>query len=196
MNKKKISVCLNVLLIVLEIIGLFLSIKSLGTNVFIYYTQLSNLFLLVTAILYLFNNYIKSRIIDIMKFGSTLSVLITFLVVIFVLGPTTNLGYKWLLFEGANLLYHVTCPILAVITFLFFDNIKINGLKDVLGAFVFTFIYSIVFILLNLFGVLEGPYPFLMVRSNPIYESIFWFIVIDGGAILLGMGLEKLKNII
>ncbi len=196
MNKKKISVCLNVLLIVLEIIGLFLSIKSLGTNVFIYYTQLSNLFLLVTAILYLFNNYIKSRIIDIMKFGSTLSVLITFLVVIFVLGPTTNLGYKWLLFEGANLLYHVTCPILAVITFLFFDNIKINGLKDVLGAFAFTFIYSMVFILLNLFGVLEGPYPFLMVRSNPIYESIFWFIVIDGGAILLGMGLEKLKNII
>jgi len=194
MNKKKISIFLNILIIILEIIGIFLSVKSLGTNVFIYYTQLSNLFLLVTAILYLFKDYIKSRIIDIMKFGSTLSVLITFLVVIFVLGPTTNLGYKWLLLEGANLLYHITCPILAVITFLFFDNIKIKGFKDVLGAFVFTLVYSIVFILLNIFGVLEGPYPFLMVRSNPIYESIFWIVVIDGGAILLGYILEKIKN--
>ena len=196
MNKKKISIGLNLLIIVIEIIGFVLCYRELGINSFIYYTLLSNLFLLVASILYLFKNIIKSRIVDIIKFGSTLSVLITFLVVIFVLGPNKELTYHFLLFEGANFYYHLVCPVLGIITFLFFDDVRISGFRDVLGAFTFTVLYSIVIISLNILKVIVGPYPFLRIYENPIYATLIWIVVLEGGAILLGMGLEKLKNII
>ena len=144
MDKKKVSIGLNILIIILEIIGFVLIFMSLGFGSFIYYTLLSNLFLLVTCILYLFKNKIKSRIVDVLKFGSTLSVLITFLVVLFVLGPNKELTYHFLLLEGSNFYYHLVCPILGIITFIFFDDIKISGFRDVLGSLGFTIIYSIV----------------------------------------------------
>ena len=196
MNKKKISIGLNILIIILEIIGFILIFMSLGLGSFVYYTLLSNLFLLLSCILYLFKNRIKSRIVDIMKFGSTLSVLITFLVVLFVLGPNKELTYHFLLLEGANFYYHLVCPVLGIITFLFFDDARISGFRDVLGAFTFTIIYSIVIIILNILKVIVGPYPFLRIYENPIYATLLWIVIIEGGAIFLGMGLEKLKNII
>lgn len=196
MNKKRISFGLNILIILIEIVGFILCYRELGVNSFVYYTLLSNLYLLIASLLYLFKNRIKSRIVDIMKFGSTLSVLITFLVVIFVLGPNKELTYHFLLFEGANFYYHLVCPILGIITFLFFDDVRIFGFRDVLGAFTFTALYSIVIIILNIFKVIVGPYPFLRIYENPIYATLIWIVVLEGGAILLGMGLEKLKNII
>lgn len=194
MNKKKISIGLNILIVFVEILGLVLCFNELGLNSFAYYTLLSNVYLLISCILFLFKNKIKSRIVDIMKFGSTLSVLITFIVVIFILGPNKDLTYHFLLLEGANMYYHLICPVLGVITFLFFDDIKISGIKDVVGAFLFTIIYSIVILLLNIFKVIVGPYHFLRIYENPIYMSLFWIIIILGGAFLLGMCLEKVKN--
>ena len=194
MNKKKISIGLNVLIIIVEIIGLILCYKELGINSFIYYTLLSNLFLLISCILYLFKNKIKSRVVDIMKFGSTLSVTVTFLVVLFILGPNKDLTYHFLLLEGANFFYHLVCPVLGIITFLFFDDVKISGFKDVLGAFVFTVLYSIVILTLNIFKVIVGPYPFLRVYENPLFVSLLWIVILECGTILLGIGLEKLKN--
>lgn len=194
MNKKKVSIGLNILIIILEIIGFVLILMSLGLDSFVYYTLLSNLFLLVACILYLFKNKIKSRIVDVLKFGSTLSVLITFLVVLFVLGPNKELTYHFLLLEGSNFYYHLVCPILGIITFIFFDDIKISGFKDVLGSLGFTIIYSIVILILNIFKVIVGPYPFLRIYENPLYATVFWFVLIEGGALLLGLGLEKLKK--
>ena len=194
MDKKKISFGLNSLIIILEIIGFVLLFMSLGFGSFVYYTLLSNLFLLVSCILYLFKDKIKPRVVDVLKFGSTLSVLITFLVVLFILGPNKELTYHFLLLEGSNLYYHLICPILGIITFIFFDDIKISGFKDVLGALGFTFIYSIVIVILNLCRVIVGPYPFLRIYENPWYSTILWFVLIEGGALLLGFGLEKIKN--
>ena len=194
MNKKKLSINFNILIVVIEIIGLILYYKELGIDSLVYYTILSNLFLLVSCILYLFKNKIKSRVVDIMKFGSTLSVTITFIVVLLILGPTKELTYNFLLLEGANFYYHLVCPILGIITFLFFDDIKISGIKDVLGAFVFTIIYSIIILSLNIFKVIVGPYPFLKVYENPVHMSFIWIVLILGGSFLLGIALEKIKN--
>ena len=191
MNRKKISLVLNIIIVVLELIGQFMCFKSIGVNGFIYYTQLSNLFLLIACILYLFKKKIKLRIVDLLKFGSTLSVLITFIVVLLVLSSFYSL--HWLLFVDANLYLHFLCPVLGVITFLFFDDIKISGIKDVFGAFIFTLLYSVVFIALNILRVVEGPYPFLLVYENPIYMSLFWIVIIEGGALFLGFLLEKIK---
>ena len=193
--KKKMDVYLNVLIIILEVIGLIISIKAFGKDVFIYYTQDSNIFLMLASIFYLATYKNKDRkLASVLKFGATLSVLVTFLVVITILSPTMHLTYHWLLLEDANLFYHTLCPILAVITFLFFDKVEVKGFKDILGALVFTFIYTGVFLILNLAKVVEGPYPFLMVYENSILVTIIWFIVIEGGAILLAKLLEMGKQ--
>lgn len=193
--KKKMDVYLNVLIIILEVIGLIISIKAFGKDVFIYYTQDSNIFLMLASIFYLATYKNKDRkLASVLKFGATLSVLVTFLVVITILSPTMHLTYHWLLLEDANLFYHTLCPILAVVTFLFFDKVEVKGFKDIIGALVFTFIYTGVFLILNLAKVVEGPYPFLMVYENSILVTIIWFIVIEGGAILLAKLLEMGKQ--
>ena len=193
--KKKMDIYLNVLIIILEIIGLVLSIKSLGGKVFLYYTQDSNLFLLLTSLLYLLTyNKKDKKVVGILKYGATLSVFITFIVVITILNPTMNLSYRWLLLEESNLYYHTLCPILGVITFIFFDKYEIKGIKANFLSLVFTLIYTVVFIILNLVKVVKGPYPFLYIYENPIWVTIIWFIVIDGGAILLAKLLEFVKQ--
>ena len=193
--RKKIGLFLNLLIIALEIVGLFLSIDFLKDKMFLYYTQDSNLLLLIATLLYVLNyNKKENKVIGLLKYGATLSVLVTFLVVIFILGPTTNLTYNWLLFDGANLYYHTVCPILAFITFVFFDKISVKGYKDNLWGLLFTIIYSIVLVTLNLLRIVDGPYPFLHPLDNPIYISIMWFVVIVGGAFVLAMLLEMAKN--
>ena len=197
--KKKMDIYFNVLIIILEIIGLVISIKALGGKVFQYYTQDSNLFLLLTSIIYLITYKNKDRkLISKLKYGATVSVLITFLVVITILKPTMGLSYHWLLLEDANLFYHTACPILAVITFLFFDKVEVKGFKDNIYALIFTFIYTVIFVILNLLKIVEGPYSFLLVYKNPIWQTIMWFIIIEGGAFLLAklleLGKRKLTN--
>ena len=193
--KKKMDLYLNILIIILEVIGLVLSVGMLKEKVFLYYTQDSNIFLLVASLLYLINyNKKENKLISVMKYGATLSVLVTFLVVIFVLGPTKDLTYKWLLFDGANLYYHILCPIIAFITFIFFDKVHIGGIKDNIYAMVFTFVYGIILIILNIAKVVDGPYPFLHLYANPIYISIIWIIILYGGTFALTKLLELIKN--
>ena len=193
--KKKMDLYLNLLIIVLEVIGLFLSFGLLKGKIFLYYTQDSNILLLIASILYVINyNKEEKRIISLLKYGGTLSVIVTFIVVIFVLGPTTDLTYKWLLLDSANLFYHTLCPIIALITFIFFDKVSIQGLKDNMYAMLFTIVYGIILVILNLIKVVDGPYPFLHLYTNPVYISVIWFIVLLGGAFILSMLLEMAKN--
>ena len=192
MNRKKIDIVLNILIIILEIIGLFKCFKSLGFNSLIYYTQLSNIFLFISSLLFLFKKRIKSRIVDLFKFGSTLSVMITFLVVLFVLSGYYNL--HWLLFEEANLYLHFLCPILGLIAFMFFDDIYFESNKDIFLSLIFTIIYSVVLIILNILRLVSGPYPFLLVYKNPIYITFLWLILIEGGAILISFLLKVVKQ--
>lgn len=196
---KKMGLFLNILIIVLELMGLIFSVYYLGKKVFIYYTQLSNLLLLTSSLFYLLHYYYKKfnkRIVSLVKYGATLSVLITFLVVLFILLPTSSFNYKFLYLNGPNFLYHFLCPILGVITFLWYDDIEVDGFKDVFYSMIFTLIYAVVFLFLNIFKVVEGPYFFLLVRKNSILTSVFWFAFILGGAILFSWILQRCKSLI
>ncbi len=193
--KKKIGLFLNLIIIVLEVIGLYLSVGMLKEQLFLYYTQDSNIFLLIASLLYVINyNKDNKKYVSLLKYGATLSVMVTFIVVILVLGPMTNLTYKWLLFDSANLYFHTLCPLLALAAFLFFDDLDIKGNTDSLWAMGFTFAYSVVIIILNLIKVVDGPYPFLHLYSNPIYVSIMWFIILECGTFALAKILEIGKN--
>lgn len=179
-----------------------------------YYTQLSNYFALISATIYTIYLYknIKAKTIEnnnnkeikdttipkwvsILKYSSTLSLLVTFLVVVFILTPMFGLkSFSWMLLQGTNLYFHTICPILTFISFIFFEKHNIKGLRDNIRAMYFTMIYATLFIILNILRVVKGPYPFLMVYEQPVYMSIIWFILIVGGAFALSMLIMWIKN--
>lgn len=198
LNNKLFLIILNIVIIVLEIIGIVLNYNELHTFGVQYYTEDSNFLLLISSIISLIYLIIlkrkNPRWLEIFKYVSVVSVTVTFLVVLFILAPSIENGYSIMLFHGSMLYHHLLCPVLAIISFLFFDNYKFNTRREIIHSMSFSFIYSIVIVILNLFKVIEGPYFFLLVYKNPVYMSIMYFIVILGGTYLLSYGLNKLKK--
>ena len=194
--KDNVAIVLNILLIVLEIIALAITIDLIGLDL-TYYTVDANLFALISAILFL---TLKKRIpkaVDILKYSSTLALLITFLVVIFILYPMRDFNFNFLFLEGPNLYFHVLCPLIVLISFLLFENNELeNTLKNNLYAMLFTLIYAVIIISLNIAKVVTGPYPFLMVYSQPLLASLFWVIVILGFAFVLARLLLMIKDLL
>ena len=194
MEKRNAGIVLSVIIIILEIIALIVCYNSFGINL-AYYTIDSNIFLLISTILYLLTINNVPKIVQLLKYSSTLSVFITFLVVVFVLYPMYDFNFQFMFLDGPNLYMHVLCPLLAVISFIFFDSNEIeNSLKNNLRSLYFTIIYAIILISLNILNVVSGPYPFLKVNQQSPLMSLFWIVLILGGALILSKALLFLKD--
>ena len=192
--QRNVSIALSIIIIILEIIALIVCYNSFGINL-AYYTIDSNIFLLISTILYLLTINNVPKIVQLLKYSSTLSVFITFLVVVFVLYPMYNFNFQFLFLDGPNLYMHVLCPVLALISFIFFDSNEIeNSLKNNLRSLYFTIIYAIILISLNILNVVSGPYPFLKVNQQSPLMSLFWIVLILGGALILSKVLLFLKD--
>lgn len=193
---KKKEKILNIIFIILEIVGICLSsitIKKLGIE---YYTQDSNLFALIIGIIYLYyliNNKKITHSIAVLRLMSVLGLSVTFLVVLFILLPMTNFNFMFM-FGGANFFLHLVCPVLLFIIYIRYDKKVELTNKEVFSSLLFTIIYSIILITLNILRIVEGPYPFLMVYKQGILMSIIWYLLIVGGAFLLAKVLYKIKK--
>ena len=195
-KKDKTLLILNIIMIILEIAGLITTLITLGNIELQYYTECSNILMLITSSIYtyyLLNNKNIPKWLEILYHMAVLGLTITFLVVILILAPMYNFIYGWLLFSGAMLYYHTLCPILAIITYIFFADNHLNK-HEIIYTMLFTIIYSVVIIICNICHIVEGPYPFLMVYRQPVYMSILWVILLEGGAYLLSLGLYKLTK--
>jgi hypothetical protein len=184
MKKKYILLFLNIAIIVLELIAFYLSYLMHGISFFMFYTEDSNLFALIVAILYVIYllkgnipNWLKK-----LKYIATGGLLLTFLVVIFILSPSYGPeGYYFMLLSGSMLYQHLLCPIISFISYFFFEpRIRLTN-KDVIFAMLPTFVYASIIIVLNILKIIVGPYPFLMVYKQSIYMSILWLSIILGG---------------
>lgn len=196
MDKYEVGICLNVVLIILECIALIQCWDALGCIDFTYYTIDSNIFVLISAILYLISRKNIPEIVQLAKYSSTVSVLITFLVVLFVLYPMSNFNFQFLFLSGPNLLMHVICPIIASISFLFFEENSLeNTLKNNLRALYFTIIYALILISLNILKIVVGPYPFFKIYEQPFFASVLWILGIFIGALILSRLLMMLKEL-
>jgi len=194
MEKRNVSIALSIIIIILEIIALIVCYNSFGINL-AYYTIDSNIFLLISTILYLITINNVPKIVQLLKYSSTLSVFITFLVVVFVLYPMYDFNFQFMFLDGPNLYMHVLCPLLAVISFIFFDSNEIeNSLKNNLRSLYFTIIYAIILISLNILNVVSGSYPFLKVNQQSPLMSLFWIVLMLGGALILSKALLFLKD--
>ena len=123
---------------------------------------------------------------------------VTFIVVLAVLSPMRGEGINgwfYMLFNKDSTFLHTLCPILTILSFVLFEKKPHLDAKSAFTAIIPTFIYAIVLIILNILGVVDGPYPFLRVMNQPVYMSFVWFIVIVGGAFFLALLLQKLNSI-
>lgn len=205
MNVKKslyAAAVLNGAVIIFEIIGLVLSIYYMKWTMFAYYTQDSNLVALVASVVYEF--YAVRKICGksdipswavVFRYVATCCLTLTFLTVIFVLIPMTGINNAaHLLLDGSMLYVHLICPVLAIVSFLLFERDETVGKRALIAALSPTFIYSIIVVALNIFNKLEGPYPFLLVHKQPVWQSVMWVIIMVGMSFFIAWILWLLKR--
>lgn len=197
MKKKDISILLNLLVIIFEITGLIISYNNMNRIAIEYYTEDSNLIALVCSTIYLIYMIGKKKIpkwLSKFKYITNINLAITFLVVLFVLIPIDNFRFKAYLIDGTMKYHHLICPILSVYSFIFFDDLCKFNKKDIYFGLIITLIYAIVMIILNIFDLVVGPYPFLMVKNQTILASVFWCITILGFSYIIAFLLFKLRT--
>lgn len=203
-NKMRIINCLAMLVIaIVELIGFVRSFSNNKFGMLVFYTQDSNLILLVVALIYVLYSVINRnreipKWILLAKYIATCLVTVTLITVMFVLAPMyAPAGGKivlWLFVGGANLYHHVLGPIFAIAAFLALEKEYVPAKKDALLAAVPTLVYAIVTALLNALYILHGPYPFLYVHEQPLWMSVMWFVLITGMAYLLALALRAIKK--
>lgn len=186
-RKKQLSLISNLLIVGMELGALLLCFIFEWPRTFKYYTTISNVFAGISCFLlalYQIINYKTGKEIPyfaiIFKYISACMLSVTFLVVLFVLIPASGDVNEMirLLFSPKLLFHHTLCPILCIISFVFFENEYKIQKKYILYSLIPTFLYAIIFIFLNAFNIVNGPYFFLKVNNQPIYMSIIWFFAI------------------
>ena len=199
----QMSLAANLLLFALGLLGCVREFKREGFKITRYYTFDSNVLGMIaggwmTAEL-IRNIMIGAEISQaaiIFKYTAMVTLSLTFFVVIFVLSPVTEGGYKFQLWYS-NLKYqHTLCPLIAIISFIFMDPAGHISWEMFAMSLVPTLIYAIIIIILNVLKVLEGPYPFLYVYKQKWYVSMAWALGIIGVTAAYSVVVMFIKNVL
>ena len=187
-----------------------------GLKMFIYYTNSSNfLCLLVSALFTVFmlpalskgrtsgfvSTYMMQHYkgtsempgwITLIRYISTCCLMLTFIVVLLVLGPKE--GYEDQLLKGVHLINHVIAPILSLMSFLFLETAEPLPKKAPFYAVMPTVIYAVILICMNAARLTSGPYFFLKVHDQPFVNTVLWTIVLLGGNYFISWLVMKVYN--
>ena len=191
---KNINIIINLLIIILEIIGFVLVFKEMGITSLEYYTEDSNLLLLLSSIIILIH-ISKNKELPLwfksFRYIAIVSTTLTLIIVLTVLSWTTDFGLYYLLFHESMLYHHTLCPVLAILSFVFVE--RYDNLHTIHGLY-FTVVYGIIMIILNALKIVEGPYPFLLVHNQPIIHSIIWTALIFAITYAIALILKKING--
>lgn len=197
-----ISLCLNVLIIAAVSIGLALAFQgfdwkgSYETCPLNFFTNDSNILLGISSLIYLIAGLINLKKDTLPEFvslfrliGST-ATLVTFVVVATILGP--QFGFMDFLFgiDGGFLFLHFICPLLSLISFVFFENDHRLSFWNSVYATIPTILYGCVWVFLELIDVKFqeiAPYPFLKIYGVPLYQPILYILGMFLGTWALGI---------
>ena len=191
---KNINITINLLMVILEIIGFVLVFKELGIASLEYYTEDSNLLLMISSIIlliYISKNKEQPSWFKSFRYIAIVSTTLTLIIVLTVLTWTTDFGLYYLLFHESMLYHHTLCPVLAILSFVFVE--RYDNLHAIHGLY-FTTIYGIIMIILNALKIVEGPYPFLLVHNQPIIHSIIWTALIFAITYAIALILKKVNG--
>ena len=199
--RKTLALVSNLIIIILEVISFAILIMRKGgitVGVLVYYTRLSNLLALIAGIfvvIFIFRNKEGElpKWLSLLRFITTIMLFVTFLISLFVLTPAVGSFYKMMI-ENQLKFHHLLCPLLSIVSFIFFEKGGRLSVKDNFLATMPTLIYGIIMLILNGARVLDGPYPFLRVYNQPVWATVLWIAGIYLGTFLLGLILRLLRK--
>lgn len=186
-NYIKISLIINIIIVNMVIFASFVMfsgikfmpgkdlLESSNIGMFKFFTVDSNMFMGIIALLFLIEE-IKllkgsissiSKTMYLLKFMSTVSVSITFLVVFVYLGPISEGGIYSML-VNSNLFFHLLIPVFSILSFIFFEKNKVIKFKDVYLGILPTILYG-TYYLINILVHMENG------KIDVLYDW-YWFV--------------------
>ena len=167
------------ILAVLETIALIHDIRVFGVGMLQYYTIDSNVLQLVVSIgilVCLLRGQESPVWLIVLHLVCAVCLTITFLIAAFVLAPKEGFAYYFL--SNVAPINHFLGPLLSVAAFVFTQVETVLKRRMVLAPMVFTLLYGLTALLLNIARVLDGPYFFLRVYEVPVSTVVMWFLII------------------
>ncbi len=176
----------NLMIVILEIIAFSKSIKWHGLKKnFIFYTQISNFLTFIASLLLVI--FGQKSTIEVLRYVSVCMLIMTFLVTACILVPMSGKP-KELLFSGSGLFHHLLIPIFSTLIYMLLEK-RVDVTWVWLPAAV-TLIYGLTMLYFNYIGVVEGPYPFFMIRRIGAKKTTLWMIcllaVVSAISLLIG----------
>ena len=189
-QREKINLCGHVLLLLFELLVVIHAFADEGLATLRFYTTDSNLLCGVASALFLLQRGKPDTMVRLLRFIATSCLLVTFTVVLLVLGPQNGYAHEFL--GGTRLFSHLLCPFLSLALFLTGEE---RAPQRRVGYALFTtLLYAIPMIILNGMGLVSGPYSFLKVREQSLASTLFWIVVILGGNALLARAAVLLQK--
>ena len=218
MNKKEKALFLgHFILLLLELLVVLRAFSEEGWRTLRFYTTDSNLLCGIASLLYMIKSFPqlngegkgvvsryfqkkqktgvflaeeKASLITLLRFISTASLMVTFVVVLLVLGPENGYAHEFL--GGMRFYSHLICPFLSL--FLFVTGEEPVPKKWIPYALYATLLYAIPLIILNATGQVSGPYSFLKIREQSLGKTMFWIVTILSGNAVLAWGAIGLQR--
>jgi hypothetical protein len=160
------------LIIVCEIWGITGVDKKHLLKSMIYYTQLSNVAALISAVLMLC--FGPAEWITVFRYLSVCLLIMTCLVTVFVLQPLLHDSYP-LLWSRTGFFLHLVCPFLNTLSYVFLET---HAKGSVFLPPAATLLYGVIMLYMNYIEKVDGPYPFLRIRHQTKTVTVIWIIVL------------------
>jgi len=192
--RKKTTIGINTILMILEIIALIHDIYAFGIGLFVWYTVDSyvlQLFISALVVYYCFKDKPIPDAVTILHFISAVGLTVTFLIAAFVLAPEGGIGYYFL--ENVAPINHFIGPLLSVISLVALEKTHRLPLYIIAWPAAVSLFYGIVCLILNAVNLVSGPYFFLNVYEQPAGVIVTWFTIIAVLCVGLAFAYYKLK---
>ena len=206
-----LSIALNLFIVWAEPIALPMSWDWGKEQMFIFYTEDSNILsacicamVAVGQLVCIFTGRELPRWLHTLKYIATCCLTMTFLTVVFVLGPycADQGGVVFLLTESSMLYHHLLNPLCAFVSFVLLEREPKLPARCVPLALVPTMLYGSVALWANYQRLITGPYPFLLVYQQTTRQTVLWCAAILAMNLLyawlvwrLGGNRRKKKNV-
>ncbi len=198
--QKFLSILANLAIVGMELRAIPLSWDGVHAQMFLFYTELSNLFAMgvcfVTALCQLRALLTGGEMpawVRTLKYTVTCCLMLTFLTVVFVLAPMYGPDGHYVMLLTSSMLYnHFLNPVTGLLSFVLLERVPALPRRAVGRAMIPTLVYGGIMLAANVAKVYKGPYPFLYVYEQPLWTSCMWVVVILGGALLIAWAVWKL----
>ena len=185
--RRLLSIALNLFIVWAEPIALPMSWDWGKEQLFIFYTEDSNILsacicamVAVGQLVCIFTGKELPRWLHTLKYIATCCLTMTFLTVVFVLGPMYEDGNGWyiMLCTSSMLYHHLLNPLAAIFSFVLLERSPRLPRSTVKWALLPTVLYGGIILWLNIQRVVDGPYPFMKVYDQSVQASVLWCIAI------------------